>query len=165
MELALLYRILIFVSILPCKCVNSQFFCFCFCFFFLLLYLFCVNFFLFCVCFTCNKKKIKKKKFHRLFQIHFALAFAATSSHFSFSFVSHRTFFPFNFQVTQPLQVFSLSFFPFPVFSSFHSCHLYSLIICNFVLLLATVIVIRYNCNKDELEPWTILRLFATIFR
>ena len=32
-----------------------------------------------------------------------------------------------------------------------------------FVSHLATVIVIRYNCNKDELEPWTILGLFAII--
>ena len=30
-------------------------------------------------------------------------------------------------------------------------------------MLLATLVVIRYNCNKDELEPWTILGLFATI--
>ena len=62
MELILLYRILIFVSILPCKCVNSLFFCFCFCFFFLLLNLFCVNFFSsLCVFYLQLKKKQKKK--------------------------------------------------------------------------------------------------------
>ena len=60
--------------------------------------------------------------------------------------------------------VFLLCLFPFPVFSSFHSCHkIPSLVICNFVLALATVIVSRYNCNKDELEPLNVLGLFATM--
>ena len=49
MELPLLERILIFVSLLPCKCVNSLFVFFLLLylllfFFFLLLYLFCVIF-------------------------------------------------------------------------------------------------------------------------
>ena len=40
--------------------------------------------------------------------------------------------------------------------SSFHSCHLYSVVTCKLVLFLATVIVILFYCNKGELEPWTI---------
>ena len=105
-------------------------------------------------------------KFHRLFSFislqrsrqHYCSFFVQScqpSYLFSVQLSSHTTFVSIFAQFLSVSCIFVVSQLSFVFLSNLYF----------FVSLLATVIVILYKCNKDELEPWTILELFALIFR